>query len=177
MQNVLETADSKYGLYGQNLFMPLAEIAAFRVQLELQFNPVFEQTIQTQNGEITVTADDLRKKYRFSAIQISPDSNPETRAARDHQKLSIQAAYFMGTQQFPQWASEIWHGARQALLDLNERDPISLIGDEQKAQAMAQMAIQQAQAQVMAAQAQQQVARALTGQVGGAAPPQGAAGP
>lgn len=145
MQNVLQTADAKYGLYGYNLFTPLAAIAARRIALELKYNPNFESTIMTKNGEVTVTADDLRKKFRFSAIQISSDSNPETRAGRTQQKLSIQATYFGGTKQYPEWALEIWHGARQALLDMDERNPASWIGEESRAKQIVQNVIAAAQ--------------------------------
>lgn len=152
MQNILQTADAKYGLYGYFLYRPLALIAARRVALELKHNPDFATTINTAGGKITITADDLRKKFRFSAIQISADENPETRAGRNAQMIALQQTYFQAVQVFPQWAVELWHGARQALLGMDARNPAAWIGTEERAQAVVDQLMQQAQAAQAAAQ-------------------------
>lgn len=152
MQNILQTADAKYGLYGYFLYRPLAYLAARRIAQELKYNPDFEATIQTSGGKITVTADDLRKKFRFSAIQISADENPETRAGRNAQMIALQQTYMQAVQVFPQWAVELWHGARQALLGMGERNPAAWIGPEDRAQAVVQNLIAQAQEAQAAAQ-------------------------
>lgn len=152
MQNILQTADAKYGLYGYFLYRPIAFMAARRIAQELKYNPGFEATINTSGGKITITADDLRKKFRFSAIQISADENPETRAGRNAQMIALQQTYMQAVQVFPQWAIELWHGARQALLGMGERNPAAWIGQEERAQAVVDNLMQQAQEAQAAAQ-------------------------
>ena len=131
IQNAMFAADEKFDLYQWNAFRVIPQMAARRIAMELQFNGNLDAKIRTPQGEVQVKASDLEGTFRYSVSASNANSNPDAQREKTQLKLQIQANFIQGVSSLPpQWHPQLYHGARQALLDLGERDVEKWIGKE-----------------------------------------------
>jgi hypothetical protein len=131
VNNTVNAAATKFDYYGWSAYGGMIpKLAACREEWELLFNPDSVTQINTLDGEMEVTADDLRAPVQWSAAQMQSDSSPEAKERRNEAVLNVQTGYMKSIRQFPENAEHLWEGARQALLDMGERQPEKLLGEK-----------------------------------------------
>lgn len=140
IMDTMQKADAKAQLYTFWAFRDIAEDARRRVEMELIFNPDYAGQVNTSDGEVQITANDLRGSYRYTVAQVDADSSPQAQQQKKATMLTIQGAFFANLLKFPMFTEQIWNGARQALLDF-DREPEKLIGTLEEAKKFAQSAM------------------------------------
>jgi hypothetical protein len=114
----------------------VAELFRRMVSLKLQFGDVDDDGEEFVDGEghaHKLTARALRGKYNIVASGTSLTHSPEARVEVGKQKQAVQSEYLMAKSKLPPDLSKLaWHGARELLFDLGERNPEAWIGDEPK---------------------------------------------
>lgn len=132
MQQVGSAVDAKFGLFLYGIGMSMEALAARIVALHLHFegeglNDSF--TYQGQKKE--VTAQNMRGRYRYVPTATSTTVTIESRMRITQQKIALQQGYIAAMLQVPPaFQPLVWHGVRQAFLDLGERQPEAWIGKE-----------------------------------------------
>lgn len=148
MQNVLSATDSKFDLFLSNFQDSMAELGARIVSLEARHMGDQAQTIQAGGRTLEISAQMLRGKFRYIPTATSSTSTPEMRLQLAQAKQGVQMQYLSSLAQAPPTiAPLLWHGARQVLLDMGERQPETWIGPEPSPE---QMLMQQLPPQVQA---------------------------
>lgn len=133
----VETASSaKFGMYLSN-FQRTVVSELFRriISLKLQFGDVDEDGedfVDAAGHSHKLTARALRGKYSIVATGTSLTHSPEARVQVNTQKAAIQTGYVGAMVQGmpPKFLKLLWHGAREQLFDLGDRNPESWIGEE-----------------------------------------------
>lgn len=132
----VESASSaKFGMYLSNFQRTVvAEIYRRMVALKFRFGGVDdegEEFLDAQGKKQTLTSHALRGRYSIVATGTSLTHSPEARVEVGQQKQGIMVGYFQATTTLPpQTHKYFWHGAREQLFDLGERNPESWIGPE-----------------------------------------------
>jgi len=135
IQNVLAATDSKFDLFLQGFQSSMEELAARIVALHAQFEGEgLQESFNYQGKQMEVSAQNMRGLYRYVPTATSTTVTPEMRLKLTQAKIQAQMGYFAALAQVmqisPQFAPLIWHGVRQALLDMGERQPEEWIGPE-----------------------------------------------
>lgn len=133
VQNAMQRADSKAKFFLFTATHPLVELAKRRIEMELLFNPDYAGQVNTGEGEVEITGDDLRGSFTFSVSMLDIDSSPQAQEIRNQAILSIQSGYLDRLLAMPQYGEYLWNGARRALLDLKVRKPEEIIGPKPEA--------------------------------------------
>lgn len=128
MQMTMSATDTKFDLFQWNAYSILPDIGAWRVEMELLFNPDFAGSIDGPEKEEEITANDLRGEYRYAVAPMNSDTSDQAKQSRNAAKLNVQMGYFGAAMQFPDRAEFLYNGARQALVDMEERTPEDLLG-------------------------------------------------
>jgi hypothetical protein len=143
IQNTVGAANTKFDLYAWNVFGEMIPaLAAWRKELQLIFDPDFTAQIDTMDGELSIDAKALRAPVRWNAAQMDSNNSPQAKELRNQAKLTIQLGFMQALREFPEHGEALWYGARQALLDLGDRNPEKWLGEKPKPIAPMQMPIQ-----------------------------------
>lgn len=131
-------AGAKFGMYLSNFQRSVvSELFRRIISLKLQFGDVDddgEDFTDAEGHSHKLTARALRGKYNIVATGTSLTHSPEARIEISKQKQAVQVEYLGAKGKLPPEAMPlIWHGAREILFDLGERNPESWIGEEPKA--------------------------------------------
>lgn len=131
VQNAVGAATTKFDLYAYNTYGQMVpDLAAWRVEMQLMFDPDFTAYAGTMEGELEITAEDLQAGVRWTAAQMDSANTPQAKEIRNQAKLNIQLGFMKAKREFPEDAESLWYGARQALVDLAERNPEKWIGEK-----------------------------------------------
>lgn len=135
VQAVETQAAAKFGLYLSNFQRTcVAELYRRMIALKLQFGDVDEDGEDFSDSEghsYALTPRALRGVYNVVAAGSSLTHSPESRIEVGKQKQAIQVQYLQASQALPPKIAKLaWHGARELLFDLGERNPEAWIGDE-----------------------------------------------
>lgn len=137
IQNIETQAAAKFGLYLSNFQRTgVAELFRRMIALKTQFGDVDddgEEFTDEEGHSHTLTAKALKGKYNVVAVGTSLTHSPESRIEVGKQKQAIQSEYLMAKTKLPPDLSKLaWHGARELLFDMGERNPEAWIGEEPK---------------------------------------------
>lgn len=135
IDNLQQQVSAKFGMYLSNfqrtVVAPLFQRMAL---LKYQFGDVDEdgeEFLDKEGKPQKLTAHALMGKYNIVASGTSLTYSPEARIEVAKQKQQVQQQYLLGTVQLPpDKLPLLWHGARELLFDLGERNPEAWIGDE-----------------------------------------------
>jgi hypothetical protein len=130
--------------------------------LKLEFGDVDEdgEDFNLDGKPHKITQKALRGRYDVIPVATSLTHSPEARIQVAQQQQKVQIDYFTAKSKLPpDLHKPLWHMARNILLDLGERNPESVIGDEPDAPTH---------------QMQPNVSNPAQGQMGGGVLPQGA---
>lgn len=135
IQAVEQASSAKFGMYLSN-FQRTVVTEVFRrmIGLKARFGGVEEdgEEFADANGKTkTLTPQALAGRYNIVATGTSLTHSPEARVEVGKEKQAIQVQYLQAKAQLPPDSLPLlWHGARELLYDLGERNPEAWIGEE-----------------------------------------------
>lgn len=101
------------------------------VAIWLQHMPDDGEEVPSNGDAVTVTTDDLEKRYRFIPHANSDATNPQQRLQMTQARQAAQLQYINGMMTLPpQFWPLLYHGARRFLQDTGERNVEAWIGKE-----------------------------------------------
>lgn len=138
IDNMQAQTSAKFGLYLTNFQRTVvAEVFRRMVLLKQQYDgDDDEEFVDGEGHSRTLTPAALRGKYNIVAVGTSLTHSPESRVEIAKQKQAVQVEYLTAKSKLPpDMQPLLWHGAREILMDLGERNPEAWIGEEPKAEA------------------------------------------
>jgi hypothetical protein len=147
IDNLQQQTSAKFGMYLSNFQRTVVtELYRRIVSLKLQFGDVDDDGEEFSDAEgrsHKLTARALRGKYNIVASGTSLTHSPEARVEVGAHKQKVQSEYLIAASKLPPNLSKLaWHGARELLFDLGERNPEAWIGEEPQEQPQAPQAPQ-----------------------------------
>lgn len=137
IRNVLSAAEPKFDLFLAPWNAGKAELGARIVALHMQFEGSgMNDTIKYNGKQVEVTAGQMRGKYRYVPTGSSTTISKEMQLQIAQAKAQTQVAFFqlLANQATAMFAPYLWHGAREVLIALGEREPEQWIGQEPQSQ-------------------------------------------
>lgn len=95
--NVVNAVDTKYNFLKFNAYTPIPELMRRRTLYEAHFNGGNAQT-QVEGKPVDISADVLRKTYRYSVAQTNADSSPDAQQAKSEAIFGLQTRYLQAKQ-------------------------------------------------------------------------------
>lgn len=128
-------ASAKFGMYLSGFQRTVvAPLFQRLVALKTQFGDVDDdgEAFMDPSGKMQkLTSRALRGKYNIVATGTSLTHSPEARVEVAQQKQAVQVQYLQAKAQLPpEMAPLLWHGAREILYDMGERNPEAWLGEE-----------------------------------------------